>query len=1034
MIGGDTGKSAAMKLREKRPLISVIVPVYNVEKYLARCVDSILQQTYDHFEIILVNDNSPDRSGEIIKKYAQADKRIIEVAHESNRGLFQARLSGVEAAHGDYIAFVDSDDYISVDWFRKLVQKAEETDSDIVVGEWCFDHDGISCTYLNLDPFRLNDYMLEGDDVLDSFMEQEGRCFSWTVVWNKLYKASLWKSAMPEFKRFSEEHGHMLMWEDIAFSAGLWARAARVTNVHGSNYFYFKHKNASTSISMNRDIRRNKKYVSDASSAIHFMETQLKATGAYARSRNHYLSWNARAASLLYHELVLTMRLKNFEDDIRQAFGQKSDFVERESFFYRTTTHLSQSFSWYEDIKRQICSAEIKYVSFDVFDTLISRPFLEPDGIFHLLSDKLNAGNSAYVDYCQIRKLAESNCRKKKRLESPFCEEVTLDEIYEEIRSITVLTPEEIQKAKELEITLELSLCKARKCGKELFDLALFAGKSIIICSDMYLPENVVKELLIRNGYSGWTGFYLSSSVKKAKYSGKLFTHYLKDMKITNPESVLHIGDNRDSDVISPQRAGMHAAHLDRAANIFRNDNPNIYGGELYQKAFAQNNRREDYALTLKDYPASQWILALAANRFFDNPFVSINRDSDFNCNPAYIGYAALGPHLLALARWIEQNAVQRHVGTVHFVARDGYLVKRAFDLIKRSPVRSNYIRLSRKAMVLADVDAPSDLYSLNRKLNIRTCSPGKLTGYLDPIIPKERKNRIEKIAGVHKFKMDVNFASETEFYTCLKLFIDEIVDFSLLPAYKEKLRDYFSQIIKPGDYLFDVGYSGRPEAALSNILGFPVGSFYIHTNSDIAEKRQRRYRAPNLCFYPYKPKITGVMREHLLMEPGPSTIAYTEVDGKLQPLFEEYKPDYCGKLMTSLVQENAIRFIEDYLSTFGNYPDSMVIPQDILSAAFEYYLHYSKPFDRELFASLPFEDDLSEGKKFHALDFWNNETAVRGLDSANADTAAYLAGEFRDMYMDGLFVKMYSKLNKVFPKGSGKREAVKRIASVFIK
>lgn len=1016
MIGGDTGKSAAMKLREKRPLISIIIPVYDVEEYLARCVDSILHQTYDHFEIILVNDNSPDRSEEIIKKYAQADKRIIEIANESNRGPLQARLSGVEAAHGDYIAFMDGDDYISIDWFRKLVQKAEETDSDIVVGEWCFDNDGKSCTYLNFDPFRLNDYMLEGDDVLDSFMEQEGRCFSWTVLWNKLYKAFLWKSAMPEFKRFSEEYGRVLMWEDIAVSVGLWARAARVTNVHGIYYYYFQHKGSLTALD-----RGNRKHVQDTSSAMRFMETQLKATGAYDRTRDHYLSWNARAASFVY-------------EDIRQAFGQKSDFIDHDVLLFMVTSPLEQSFSFYEDIKKKICADEIKYVSFDVFDTLISRPFLEPDGIFHLLSDKLNAGNSAYVDYCQIRKFAELNCREKKRRKFPFCEEVTLDEIYEEIRRITVLTPEEIQKAKELELTLELSLCKARKCGKELFDLALFAGKSIIICSDMYLPENVVKELLIRNGYSGWTGFYLSSSVKKAKYSGKLFTHYLKDMKITNPKSVFHIGDNQISDVVSPQRAGMHAAHLDRAANIFRNVNPKIYGGELYQKAFVHNSSKEDYPLALIDYPASQWILALAANRFFDNPFVSINRDSDFNCNPAYIGYAALGPHLLALARWIEQNAVKRHVGTVHFVARDGYLVKRAFDLIKRSPVRSNYIRLSRKSLVLADVDAPSDLYSLNRKLNIRTCSPGKLAGYLDPIIPEERKNRIEKIAGVHKFKMDVQFSSETEFYTCLKLFIDEIVDFSLLPTYKKKLREYFSQIIKPGDYLFDVGYSGRPEAALSNILGFPVGSFYIHTNSDIAEKRQRRYRAPNLCFYPYKPKITGVMREQLLMEPGPSTIAYTEVGGKLQPLFEEYKPDYCGKLMTSLVQENAIRFIEDYLSTFGNYMDSMVIPQDILSVAFEYYLHYSKPFDRELFLAQPFEDDFGEGKLLSVLDFWNNETAVRGLDSASEGTAAYLPFEFQDMYMDGLFVKMYRKLNKVFPKGSGKREAVKRIASVFIK
>ena len=1020
------------KAAKDMPLVSVIIPVFNVETYLPKCVESIMAQTYENLEIILVNDCSTDSSGKLIDRYVNQDERISKVVHKKNQGLFQARISGVENAHGEYIAFVDSDDYVSVDWFRKLVQKAEQTDSDIVVGEWCFDNDGKSHTYLNLDPFRLNDYMLEGDDVLDSFMEQEGRCFSWTVAWNKLYRASLWKRAMPEFKCFSKEHGHMLMWEDIAFSSGLWPRAKRVTNVHGVNYFYLKHEGASTSI--DRNLRRNEKYVSDASDAIRFMETQLKDTGAYARVEKHYLSWKNRAASLVYNDLVVSLRLKRFEKSVRQAFRVESEFVEHEDSFYRATSELEQTFQWYEDVKKQICSAEIKYVSFDVFDTLISRPFLEPDGIFHLLSDRLNAENSAYVDYCQLRKLAEHNCREKKRLETPSCEEVTLDEIYEELQRLTVLTPEKLREAREQEIKLELSLCKARQTGKELFDLALFAGKSVIICSDMYLPESVVKEILMKNGYSGWSGFYLSSSVKMTKYSGKLFVHFMKDMAITHPKSVLHIGDNWDSDVVNPQKAGIHTAHLDRAANVFRNYNPGIYGGEFYQRAFAQNNRKEDYMLPLNDFPASQWILALMANRFFDNPYVSINRNSDFNCNPAYIGYAALGPHLLALARWIEHNAVQRHVGTVHFVARDGYLVKRAFDLVNRTPVRSDYIRLSRKALVLADVESPADLYSFYRKLNILKCSPRKLTAYLNPIIPTEKKDSIAKTVKEHKFEMDRDFASDTEFYTCLKLFIDEIVDFSLMPAYKKKLRDYFSQIVKPGDYLFDVGYSGRPEAALSNILGFSVGSFYIHTNSDVAEKRQRRYQAPNLCFYPYKPKITGVMREHLLMELGPSTIGYKEVDGKLQPVFEEYEADYCATLMTRLVQDNAIRFIEDYLSTFGNYMDSMIFPQDILSAAFEYYLHYSKPFDRELFASLPFEDNLGEGKVLSALDFWNNEIAIRGLNTVDTGTGTYLPGEFRDMYMDGLFVKMYRKLNKQFPKGSGKREVVKRMASVFLK
>ena len=121
------------------PLISVVVPVYNAEKYLARCLDSILDQIYEHIEVIAVDDGSTDKSAELLKRYLAQDERMRLVRHETNRGLFQARLSGSDAAKGRYLAFVDSDDYICADWFRTLVKKAEETGADMVVGDWSFD-------------------------------------------------------------------------------------------------------------------------------------------------------------------------------------------------------------------------------------------------------------------------------------------------------------------------------------------------------------------------------------------------------------------------------------------------------------------------------------------------------------------------------------------------------------------------------------------------------------------------------------------------------------------------------------------------------------------------------------------------------------------------------------------------------------------------------------------------------------------------------------------------------------------------------
>ena len=109
------------------PLISLIIPVYNVEKYLAKCMESVLAQTYDNFEAILVDDGSTDSSGKMCDEYAKKDTRVL-VFHKENGGLSDARNYGVERAHGELVAFLDSDDFVSNDYLfhlYSLIQKTE---------------------------------------------------------------------------------------------------------------------------------------------------------------------------------------------------------------------------------------------------------------------------------------------------------------------------------------------------------------------------------------------------------------------------------------------------------------------------------------------------------------------------------------------------------------------------------------------------------------------------------------------------------------------------------------------------------------------------------------------------------------------------------------------------------------------------------------------------------------------------------------------------------------------------------------------
>lgn len=112
--------------------ISVIIPIYNTEKYLAKCLDSICNQTLSDVEIICINDCSTDNSLGFLEQYAKNDKRIKIINFEQNKGVSAARNSGIEIAQGEFIGFIDSDDYIDLDFFENLYNKAKETCADVV--------------------------------------------------------------------------------------------------------------------------------------------------------------------------------------------------------------------------------------------------------------------------------------------------------------------------------------------------------------------------------------------------------------------------------------------------------------------------------------------------------------------------------------------------------------------------------------------------------------------------------------------------------------------------------------------------------------------------------------------------------------------------------------------------------------------------------------------------------------------------------------------------------------------------------------
>ena len=220
-------------------LVSVIIPVYNVEKYLVRCVESVKNQSYRNLEIILVDDESPDNCPAMCEQMAQNDNRI-KVIHKKNAGLGFARNSGLEIATGNYVMFIDSDDWISKTHIENLYKAAIKSDADIAIGT----HTNINSNgETSLHECSLKEKVYEGEEVVnDILLPLIGPDVSYEFdvqincsAWRSLYKMDVIKNNNLKF--ISERHA---VSEDIFFNIDFYSYVKKAVFVNDPGYFYFK--------------------------------------------------------------------------------------------------------------------------------------------------------------------------------------------------------------------------------------------------------------------------------------------------------------------------------------------------------------------------------------------------------------------------------------------------------------------------------------------------------------------------------------------------------------------------------------------------------------------------------------------------------------------------------------------------------------------------------------------------------------------------------------------------------------------------
>ncbi|MCM3116044.1 glycosyltransferase [Neobacillus sp. MER 74] len=287
-----------------KPLISVIVPVYNVEKYVGNCLNSILAQTYENIEVIVVNDGTKDNSAVICEEIAKRDSRV-KVLHKINAGLGFARNTGLDAANGEYVVFIDSDDFIDKNMIEKLYTALSENNADTC---YCGYRRFYSSDKIIDFPAYYNNELFVGEEIIEKVLLEmiasephvkTERLLSMSV-WHALYSMKLIKKYNLRFPSERE-----FISEDIIFHIAYLQKANRVYFIQDSLYFYRCNEGSLTQVYLKDEFERHKKLINE----INFrLKEFLPSKKFMLRTQRYFLG---RVRSCLAKEIAFNEKEKS---------------------------------------------------------------------------------------------------------------------------------------------------------------------------------------------------------------------------------------------------------------------------------------------------------------------------------------------------------------------------------------------------------------------------------------------------------------------------------------------------------------------------------------------------------------------------------------------------------------------------------------------------------------------------------------------------------------------------------------------------
>lgn len=309
--------------------VSVIVPVYNVEKYIEKCLDTIVNQMFDDYEVIVIIDGSTDNSEKIARTYQERYPKIVKIICQENRGLGGARNTGIRNAMGEYLLFVDSDDMLCPATLSDVYEKAVSDDADVVV----FDMDFVDeCEHV----IKSEKAIFGEHDLID--FDMKSRILAWPSAWNKLYRRTL-------FLENEILYPERLWYEDLATTPKVLMSAKKITYIAKP---YYKYVQRVGSIMNSKKVERNLEIIQAFEMIVH-----------YARKKGIYEMVGEEIEFLaIYHILYTAVVRVNKIDSSNKIQHTLVDYVQENYPQYRYNTYLKRLMSKKEKLVISIIGAK----------------------------------------------------------------------------------------------------------------------------------------------------------------------------------------------------------------------------------------------------------------------------------------------------------------------------------------------------------------------------------------------------------------------------------------------------------------------------------------------------------------------------------------------------------------------------------------------------------------------------------------------------------------------------------------------------